>query len=299
MLPLPLIYLLLVATAFFWGGTFIAGRLLAGAVPPLCASFLRFFIATLTLFIIVRVSEGMPKSPNRHQWLPLLLLGATGVFAYNVFFFTGLAHISASRAALIVATTPLSITIVSAIICRESLPWIKVTGIVLSLTGALFVISNGQPFNLLEGGFGIGERSLIGCVLSWTAYTIIGRSVLRTMSPLQAVFYSSLFGMLLLAIPAINEGLMSVLFSITPVGWSSLAYLGICGTALGFSWYYSGIKRIGPSRAGIFINLVPVFAILQSWLLLSETLKSAVVVGGVLVLAGVYLVNRPSRGANP
>jgi drug/metabolite transporter (DMT)-like permease len=78
--------------------------------------------------------------------------------------------------------------------------------------------------------------------------------------------------------------------------WVSLAYLGLGGTALGFSLYYIGIKKIGASRAGIFINLVPVFSILLSWFILGETIRPAVLAGGLLVLTGVTMANYRHAG---
>ena len=286
-------YFLLVLTTFFWGGTFIAGRLLANQVPPLSASFLRFLIAIVTLRLILYIAKETPTRPTKWQLFTLSLLGLTGVFAYNYFFFTGLSHISAGRGALIIATTPLIITIFSTLIYKEPLTPIKISGILLSLTGAIFVISNGHPSAILHGSFGVGEFALMGCVLSWTLYTIIGRSILKTMSPLIAVYYSSIAGTILLIIPAIREGLPATFPQITLLSWGSLIYLGVFGTAIGFSWYYKGIRDIGPTRAGVFINLVPVFALMLSWLILSESLKPSVVLGGAMVLAGVFLANNP------
>jgi drug/metabolite transporter (DMT)-like permease len=286
-----MIYTLLILTAFFWGGTFIAGKLLAGQVPPVSSSFLRFFIATIALLLILFVNRSLPDLPPRQYWPKLLLLGFTGVFSYNILFFTGLEHISAGRAALIIATTPLIITVMSSLLYKEKLTLIKIAGILLSLTGAVFVISNGHITLLLSGGFGQGELAIIGCVLSWTAYTIFGRSVLIGMSPLSSVFYSSIAGSAMLLIPALFEGLPGLLFEINYQSWVALAYLGIFGTALGFTWYYRGINAIGASRAGIFINMVPVFGVLLSWLILAETFKPSVIIGGLLVIGGVKLAN--------
>ncbi|MEE4167155.1 MAG: DMT family transporter [Desulfocapsaceae bacterium] len=296
-----MVYVLLILTAFFWGGTFVAGRILAAQIPPLSSSFLRFFIASLALALILLVGRNMPGLPTRQQLPKLILLGFTGVFSYNIFFFTGLQQISAGRAALIIATTPLIITMMSALVYKEKLSFTKISGILISLTGALFVISNGHLSLLFTGGFGQGELAIIGCVLSWTAYTIFGRSVLIEISPLNAVFYSSVAGSMMLLFPAVYEGLPGLLFSISTESWGALAYLGIFGTALGFTWYYRGINAIGTARAAVFINMVPVFALLLSWLVLSETFKLSVIVGGFLVLGGVKLANssgwtrKPSR----
>jgi drug/metabolite transporter (DMT)-like permease len=225
------------------------------------------------------------------MWIPLILLGMTGVFAYNVFFFSGLQLIGAGRASLIISCTPLVITIFAAIFLRERLTPRKAFGVILSLTGAIIVISNGHPGSLFTGGFGPGEQALIGCVLSWSAYSLIGRSVLVTLSPLNAVCYSSIIGTILLSVPAASEGLFYRLSTISSLEWASLAYLGIGGTALGFSLYYQGIKKIGATRAGIFINLVPLFSLLLSWLILGESVESIVLAGGLLVLTGVTLTN--------
>lgn len=295
LMPL-LTYFSLILTMLLWGGTFIAGRLLAGSVEPASAAFLRFLIASVAMLILTRLVEKKLILPAKKMWLPLILLGLTGVFAYNVFFFSGLQHISAGRASLIISCTPLVITIFAAIFLGERLTSLKAFGVLLSLCGAITVISNGHPGSLLSGGFGTGEQALIGCVLSWSAYSLIGRSVLVSLSPLSAVCYSSMIGTLLLSVPAAGEGLFGRLSTITFLDWASLAYLGIFGTAVGFSLYYQGIKKIGASRAGIFINLVPLFSILLSWLILGESVKLTVLAGGMLVLTGVTLTNlRKSR----
>ncbi len=286
-----LTYLSLVLTMFLWGGTFIAGRLLAGSLDPASSAFLRFLIASAAMLVMTRLIEKRIVLPPKKMWVPLTLLGMTGVFAYNVFFFSGLHHISAGRASLIVASTPLVITLFAAIFLRERLTALKACGVLLSLIGAITVISNGHPGSLFSGGFGPGEKALVGCVLSWSAYSLIGRSVLSTLSPLTAVCYSCIIGTLLLSFPAAHEGLFSHLSNVSLVDWTSLTYLGIGGTALGFSLYYQGIKKIGATRAGIFINLVPLFSILLSWLILHESVKPIVLAGGILVLTGVTLTN--------
>lgn len=295
---MPLLtYFSLVLTMLLWGGTFIAGRLLATTMEPASSAFLRFLIASVAMVAITRMVDGRLTLPRFRLWLPLILLGTTGVFAYNVLFFYGLQHISAGRASLIVAGTPLVITLLAAFFLRERLTRLKIAGIILSLAGAVTVISNGHPASLLAGNFGQGEQALVGCVLSWAAYSLIGRSVLKSMSPLSAVCYSSIIGTALLAFPAAQAGLFGRLTGISLADWTSLAYLGIGGTAVGFSLYYRGIKKIGASRAGIFINLVPVFSLLLARLILGESIKPIVLAGGILVLAGVSLANYHRSGS--
>lgn len=291
-------YLSLILTTLFWGGTFIAGRSLAGTIPPATAAFFRFAIASAALLLLCRIIDGRLTFPPLRLWFSLFILGLTGVFSYNIFFFTGLHHIEAGRASLIIALNPLAITICATLLFRESLTLRQAAGIIISLVGALFVISNGHPTAILSGGFGKGELLILGCVASWATYSLVGRSVLKTLSPLSAVFYSSIAGCLLLLIPAMREGSLTACTDYSLLTITNLAFLGLCGTAIGFSLYYQAIRKIGATRSGVFINLVPCFAILLSWVILDEAIKPAVLSGGMLVLAGVTLTNMPSRKHN-
>lgn len=284
-------YATLVLTMFLWGGTFIAGRALAATVTPASTAFLRFCIATVALAFFTCLIDGKLSFPPRKQWLGLLFLGLTGVFSYNVLFFTGLQYIEAGRASLIIALNPLVITVFATLFLHEPLSFRQFCGVILSLTGAVYVISNGSPGLLLSGSFGKGELAILGCVGSWAAYSLIGRAILSTLSPLATVFYSSFIGTLLLLWPAQQEGVFQKISDISLRNWSMLLFLGFFATALGFSLYYRAIKKIGATRTGVFINLVPLFSIILSWFILGESVKPLVITGGIVLLAGVGLTN--------
>ena len=286
-----MIYFKLLLTAFLWGGTFIAGRMIAPSVYPVCAAFLRFAIATLFLLLLLVRVEGRIPVPGKKQILPIVLLGLTGVFAYNILFLTGLKYIQAGRAALIVDTNPVLISLLSALFFREQLNWTKAVGICLSVTGAMIVISNGRIAELGSYRIGTGELLIAGCVLSWVAYSLIGKSVMAQLSPLTSVAYSAVVGTILLLPPALYSGIGREIFSYTVKDWADLFYLGFFGTVLGFSWYYQGIERIGPMKASVFINFVPVSAIVLAALILKEQITVSIVLGTMLVITGVCLTN--------
>ena len=180
-------YIKLFLTAVFWGGTFIAGRIVAKDVGPFSAAFLRFAIASVfLLFITWRVEGKLPKI-KRRQIIPVILLGMTGVFAYNVFFFKGLKIIEAGRASLIIANNPIFITLLASYFFKEKLNSIKVTGIIISVIGAIIVISRGNLIEILNGNVGWGEFYIFCCVLTWVAYSLIGKAIMTDMSPLYAL----------------------------------------------------------------------------------------------------------------
>jgi len=286
-------YLKLLAVAFFWGGTFVAGRFLAGQAHPVSAAFFRFAIASTCLLLVVWKSEGKLPKLDFYQGLAVAALGLTGVFAYNLFFFNGLTLIGAGRAALIIALNPVAITLCSALLYREKLPLSRMVGIPLSVCGAMVVITRGHPLMILSGGIGRGELLISGCVLSWTLYSIIGKMAMRGLSPLAAVCWSSIAGTGFLLIPALSYGSFAEALHFSWSVWLSIGYLGAFGTVIGFLWYFEGIQSIGPSRAAVFINFVPVNGVLLATILLGEPLGISLLVGGLLVVCGAYLANAP------
>ncbi|MFO7784477.1 MAG: DMT family transporter [Thermodesulfobacteriota bacterium] len=290
-----LVYIKLVLTALFWGGTFVAGRIVAREVGPFSASFLRFLTASVFLALILWRVEGRIPIPGRNRIFPLVLLGLTGVFSYNVFFFLGLERIEAGRASLIIANNPVFITLFSALIFRDRLPSLAVLGILCSLLGAAVVITRGDVAQALQGGAGLGELFIFCCVLSWVAYSLIGKAVLVTLSPLVTVSWAAFIGTAALLVPACLEGLTGEFLTFPASSWFGILYLGLFGTVAGFVWYYRGIQEIGPARASQFINLVPVSAVLLASIILDEPLGLSLVAGGVLVLSGITLTNRAVR----
>ncbi len=295
--PLMLItYIKLLLMAVFWGGTFIAGRRLAAEVGPFSGAFLRFLIASIFLVAFTfRIERRLPLPKQRHL-IPLFVMGMTGVFLYNVFFLKGLKLIEAGRASIIIANNPIFIAVMSALIFGDRLNLLKVAGILVSVSGAVTVITRGEFLAGLGGGVGWGELFIFGCVASWVAYSLLGKSVMSDLSPLVAVTYSSVIGAVCLFPSAVMEGLRDC-GGYSLAAWASVFYLGFFGTVLGFVWYYEGIKRIGPVRAGLFINFVPVSAVLLAFLILDEPLSLSLLIGTVLVSSGVYLTTLGSRRA--
>jgi drug/metabolite transporter (DMT)-like permease len=287
-----ILVLKLLLTALFWGGTFIAARRVVADLGPFSAAFLRFLVAFAALLAVGlrRFGRDLFRVP-RSQVVRLLSLGLTGIFLYNVCFFGGLKRVEAGRASAIVATNPVFTALLASCFGWERLSIRKVAGILLSVTGALAVISRGRLSSLAAGGLGPGEIFILGCVASWVAYSLIGKSVLRHVPPLKAVFWSVLVGDLLLLIPAFGERLPSRLASVTPGAWIGILYLGLLGTVLGFVWYYQGVRRLGVIRASQFINGVPVSAMALGILILHEPVSASLIAGTALVIGGVTLAH--------
>lgn len=288
-------YLKLVAVALFWGGTFIAGRLVAPQIPHMMAAAMRFTVAcALLLPLAWKLEGGLPRL-SRQQLHATFALGATGIFLYNVCFFSALERMPAGRTALFVALNPIVTALILAALFGERLGMRRWIGIVIAFIGASVVITRGDVSGALHDlsqSIGKGELFMLCAVCAWAAYTIIGKQALKGLSPIAATTYASLWGLLLLVCGATTE---LAQFDASHLTWqvlAALAYLGAFGTVIGFVWYYEGVKTIGPARTAVFNNLVPVFGITLGAVLLNEPILLSMVVGGALVIAGVSLTNR-------
>lgn len=273
-----------------WGGTWIAGRVVAQELSaPLAVAALRFLLAALLMAGVALYAEGGIQVPQgAREWGLIWGLGFFGIFLYGLCFFFGLRHIPAGRGALVVALNPVVIVIAAWLTGKEGMTPRKALGSIIALAGCLTVIGNGDPLALLHGSVGLGELLILGCVASWTAYTFIGWRATRTFTPIATTLYASLSGAVLLGLAALLQGDIDLAAWSWRV-WASLLFLAIFGTAIAYTWFTDAVHRIGAGQAAVFINLVPVFAVLQAAILLDERLGLPVLAGGLLVIAGVWL----------
>ena len=146
----------------------------------------------------------------------------------------------------------------------------------------------------MERSVGAGELFITGAAFVWVVYSLLGRFAVRGLSALATTTYAALWGTLLLAVPAAYQAATLPFVCPDAKSWLAMIYLGALGTALAYVWYYQGVVAIGPARAAVFTNLVPVFAVLLGVLLLGEEILASTLIGGVLVILGVSLVNRNS-----
>jgi drug/metabolite transporter (DMT)-like permease len=165
-------------------------------------------------------------------------------------------------------------------------------GILISLLGVSIVISRGNPLTLLRGEVRPGDLMILGCVFCWTAYTLLARRVMLELPPLVAVTWSCLIGPALILPFAIHAGFLQEIRHIDGRVWAALVYLGVPATSLAYCGYYHAIRRIGGVASGLFINLVPLFALLFGRLFLAEILHAGELAGGLLVISGVVIAMR-------
>jgi drug/metabolite transporter (DMT)-like permease len=285
--------LLLVAALF--GGTWPAGKVAVDHVAPLTVATARFVLASVLLIAIARVGRRPLPLPSRHDLPLILLLGFTGIAAYQAFFLIGLERTPASDGAILVpGLIPVLTTLLAWRVYHQRPTRVVALGFAIALVGLVIVV---DPAGAVSNRRLVGDLILVGASVTWAIYTILGREVLNRFDAYAATTYASAVG-----------ALMLLPFSVTGWGrlmhagagtWASIVYLAPLGTVLAFVLYYEGVKTLGASRAAAFTLLVPVFGVSSSIVVLGEPLRAGLAVGGVIVLLGLWLVQRPRPAQAP
>ena len=273
-----------------WSVGMVCGRILGELVSaPATLSAIRFIIAAAVM-VVVAPWRGLPESFSWRNRVGLATISIASA-AFSYFYFLGIAEVNATGAALVIALNPVLVVIAASFILKEHLGGLRWAGVSLCFAGGLVVMSGGQLGNVFSPEK--GTLYLLGCTLSWAVYSLVGKIVLSRLPVLFAVWVGMIVGAMLLLIVAILTEPMHEVFLMPTRGWAALLFIGVFVSAMSYIWYYQGISALGASRASNFINLVPVFTAIVAWLSLGEVPHQAQFVGGVVVLLGLWLVNRP------
>lgn len=284
------IYFIMLLVPLFWGGAFGATKHVVGEIPPLTTAAVRFFAAGVIMTAWVAWRGGWDWAVVRRRWLGLFLLAVTGVFAYNVFFTVGMRFTSAINAALVIVVNPVITALIAVVLLKEPWNWRLVAGFALSFLGVLATITRGSPDALLSLTFNYGDLLMIGGVLSWSAYTNIGKVVMRNVPPLLATGASTMFGSLLLVCVSFAEDGWTRLSAASGQTTAEIIYLILFPTVIAFFLYNIGVRRIGASRASAYINLMPVNAIWIAAVFYGERITGAHLAGAALIISGLLMI---------
>jgi drug/metabolite transporter (DMT)-like permease len=288
------VYLLVTASAFFWGANFVlAGPVLAD-LPPLWAAAVRFMLGAVLMFAIAGVRRDDLLGLLRRHAAVYLLLGMVGITAFNLLFFYAMQSSSANNAALIMAINPLLTALLAAVFLGEKPAARHWLALPVALSGVLVVISHGNMGTLASLSFAHGDLLMLAATTSWALYNILTRRYMPQGSAIANTSWIMAVGAVLLLSVALDSD--SHIHMLDLKAGIAMAIMVVGGTVLAYLFWGIGIARLGAARAAIFLNLVPVFAMLTSAII--GTLPSASqLAGGLLVLGGVTLSMLPTRRA--
>lgn len=286
------IILLMLLSSVFWAGAFIGGKVAVEEFPPFALTFLRFFIASILIFAAMIKFEKKDWRLRKEDLPVMLFLGLVGMVGYHILFFMALKHTTASNASMIAAINPLITTVLAAIFLNEALNLKRVGAIFLALIGVLLTITRGDLGIIKSFDFNKGDLLMLVAVACWAVYSIVSRRVMDRYSPLILTSYSFILCALFTFPFALMEGPLKFLPQTTYKGWLGVVYMAVFPSFIGYLVQQTSIKTLGPSKTAIFINLVPVFSLILSALILKEQITAFTIFSASLIIIGVYLTSR-------
>lgn len=282
-----------------WGGSFPAIKVALAEVSFTTLIWIRFGSGVITLLLLLFIRKKGKFLPLREAAL-FAGLGFLGIFFHNAIQAYALKTVSAGMSGLIIATNPIAIAAMGALILGERLDRKTMGGILLAAVGVLVILAKGDPGTFLLKGFSAGELIMVFSVFTWALFTVFSRRALqRTPSDL-AMTYALSFGWLFSTVPFLWFGGPSELPVLSSAAWVNILFLGVLCSALAYLFWYDALLVLPASEAGVFMYINPVVAVLLSAIFLGETISPSMIAGGALVFAGVWFVNaRQKRPPTP
>lgn len=284
-------YFTLMLPPLFWAGNWVIGRAFHNEMPPVALAFWRWAIAGLVLapFAVVPVTKEW--GAIKKNWKILFILAVLGTSLYNLLVYWGLQYTTATNGVLLNAAMPILIIMLSAIFLRERLSELQYVGVFISLIGVLIIISHGNPQMLISLSLNVGDFWILIAGVIWAAYTICLRWRPANLSPIVFLTMLIWIGVIPLFPVYLWEISAGKHISLNIVTVTALVYVSIFPGLLGYVFWNRGVQTIGPSKAGLFIHLLPVFGTILSFIFLNERPHWFHALSIGLIFSGIYLTN--------
>jgi drug/metabolite transporter (DMT)-like permease len=285
------ISLLLILISFIWAGSFIAVDQTVGEIAPIDLGFLRFFVATPFMILVLLLRKNA-KYPPLKELPSLAVLGLTGVTLIYIFQFIGIEYTTAATSGVLININVIFILILSVFLLNEKLTVKKGAGVAISFIGVV-VVMLAQMINeniVFSNIFLIGAILVILSALCWAVYSIVGKNLLKKYDTIAVTTYSFILGTIFF-LPVVIPGIFDVMGNISFNGWAAILYLALLCSVFGYVGWYYALKKTEASKAAVFLNLIPFFTIILSFFF-GEQPTVPFVLGAILIIYGVYLTQK-------
>ncbi len=273
----------------FWGASFIATKFLLDEISPETIISLRLILAIILLTVVALINKS-DFTINLKNHFRILLLAAVAVFHLWIQI-TGLKYTTAANTGWIIGTAPIFIAVLGFIFLKEKLNSVKVVGIIIAFIGLLLLVGKGNPLNI-DLVKNVGDLLVLFSSFTWGVYSIINKKISLNYSPLMTILYLFIL-MALLIIPFnINQKAIDSVIHLSSVGWISILFLGLLCSGVSYViWAYS-LREMESAKVGAYLYIEPFVTVITAWLLLKEEITILMLLSGMIIIFGVYLVNR-------
>jgi drug/metabolite transporter (DMT)-like permease len=275
-----------------WGASFIATKIAVTQVSPISVVWLRFAIGLPILLAAVLMRKQF-AFPQGKEWLYLTLLGFIGISFHQWLQSNALQTSEATTTAWILATAPAFISILGWLVLKEKLNLVQSLGIVLAMIGVLIVVSKGDLGSLSFEKFGApGDILILISSVNWAVFSILSRHGLKSQPSTRMTFWVMTIGWLITSAAFVGQGRYTEISHLNARGWWSLIYLGIFTTGLAYIAWFDVLSQLPAAQSGAFLFLEPPSSMVVAAIVLGEKVTVPAIIGGAVILFGVWLVNR-------
>jgi len=282
------LYLLLVLAALFWGGSWIVVKQLTADIDPVLIATMRFVIVSVILLPVAVWLYAKGERVKGEDFGMLMLLALSGVVLLYILQYYGVSMTTAINASLMATFNPAVTLLLSAAFLKEKISTEKIAAIAVAFLGAFFVITNGNMNLGAIAGDILGSLLSLASTSCWAVYTVVSKRATQRHSPLFITTYTSMIGALFFIPIMLLVSSPIKLVTLPLADWMGLFFLAVLCTVFAYSvWSYS-LERLDASKTAVFIYLVPLFAVLLSYIRLGESITPYTILGGFLIFSGVY-----------
>ncbi len=279
---------LLNIAGLLWGGNMILGRYLADFLGPWSIVSTRLVIGGF-IFILLLIQTGeLKKIKHITTWWTFIALAIFGVIFFQSLLYYGLRLTTSTNAGLINSLTPLLTAFMAAAFLKEKLNYHHWVAAAVTIFGLLFILGEGDLTNLLLLNFNVGDLLVLGAVISWVIYSLIAKNAMIGMSPLLLTALGVLLSLVVVIPLGIYEAKVIQTPHLTVNAFWALMFISVGPTVLSLLFWNKGMKVIGPSRASLFLNTVPVYIIIINAVFLEEMPYQYQIIGMVLIFMGSF-----------
>ena len=292
-------YLLLTLTTLMWAGNGVASRLAVGEISPMALVTLRWLVVVAIVGFALRRSLGADRPLLAARWRYVTLMGALGYTVFNALFYAAAHHTTALNITILQGAIPVFVLVGALAAFGTRIAPLQGVGAAITLVGVVAIAAKGDVHTLASLAFNIGDLWMIAASMLYAGYTL-GLRNRPSVSPF-AFFAAMASAAVLTSLPLIGyEIATGTVQWPTPKGLGVLAFVSLGPSLLAQIFFMRGVELIGPGRAGLFANLVPVFGALMAAGVLGEAFAPYHGIALALVLGGIWLAERGKPvGASP
>jgi drug/metabolite transporter (DMT)-like permease len=282
-------YLLILLAIIFWGTSFVATKTVLNEIKPVTIIILRLILASILLTTIALFTKRkFSINLKNHSWIFILALVAVFHLWIQV---TGLQYTTAANTGWIIGTAPVFMAILGFVFYKEKITLLQFLGILVAVAGLLLLIGKGDITNigLIENQ---GDLLVLASAFTWGVYSMVNKKISLSYSPLMTILYLFLM-MAVIIIPFnLNSETINSVINLSPVSWMWILFLGIFCSGVAYVIWAQALRDMESAKVGAFLYFEPLVTVIAAWIYLNEEITLLMIFSGMLITAGVFIVNK-------